>query len=121
MAEGIVREDGIVDIVNIDVSTAKFGITTDTPGHVEQPVITIRVKLEGCTLNGDPRPWVDLRTTVTCWKMMNEAFALAIQTRDGAIDAPHKILSIKEIKARRRFLKGLPPKPTEDQIHEAPK
>ena len=114
MAEGIVREDCIVDIVDIDVSMAKFGTTIDTPGHIEQPIATVRVRLEGYTVNGDSRPWVDLRSTIEGWKKINEALQLAVKSKEGA-------KTIKEIKERRRYLKGLPPKPGEKQIHESPK
>lgn len=114
MVEGIIRPDCIVDIVDIDVNMAKFGITTDTPGHVEQPMVWVRVRLEGYTVNGDSRPWVDLRTTMEGWKKINEALQLAVKSKAGS-------KTIKEIKERRRFLRSSPPKPEEEQIHEPPK
>lgn len=120
MAEGMIRADGIVDIVDINTQLAKFGKTTDTPGHIEVEIVSIRARLEGCTLDGNSRPWVDLRTTVTGFKMMMEAFALAIKSKNDSIEVPTNNISIREIKARRRFLRGLPENPTEDQEHKAP-
>lgn len=99
MAQGIIREDYIVDIVDIDVNMAKTGTTTDTPHHIEQPVISIRVRLEGYSINGDLRPWVDLRTTPKCWNMIAKALKLAALASKPAIEGEHKTI-------RKRLLGG---------------